>query len=146
MFAVESALVCNVVGWADHTSSMSAFETALVIRSSIYRYLKQRILLLLVTFSNIMCNVHESWIVCNVYLLSWIDSFFTAKAFVSGSTKHTWYFIRGRFLSRQLIINVSSTYNELFMMHKWEPRFGDITSLSIGFSGFTIFGVPEIIN
>lgn len=39
MFAVESALMCNVVGWANHTTSMAAFEAALVIRSSINRNL-----------------------------------------------------------------------------------------------------------
>lgn len=41
MFAVESALMHNIVGWADNTPSMAAFETALVIRSSIYSNLKK---------------------------------------------------------------------------------------------------------
>lgn len=36
VFAVESALMCNVVGWANYTSSMDAFEAALVVRSSIH--------------------------------------------------------------------------------------------------------------
>lgn len=54
IFAVESALVCNVVGWADYTPSMGAFETALVIRSPIYSNLRKR-----ESFSNIMYDVHE---------------------------------------------------------------------------------------
>lgn len=31
--------MCDIVGWADYTSSMAAFEAALVIRSSIDRNL-----------------------------------------------------------------------------------------------------------
>jgi hypothetical protein len=31
--------MCNVVGWANCTSSMNAFEAAFVVRSSIHRNL-----------------------------------------------------------------------------------------------------------
>lgn len=40
VFTIQAPFVCNVVGWADDTSSMSTFEAALVVCSSIYRDLK----------------------------------------------------------------------------------------------------------
>lgn len=36
VLAVEPALMCNVVRWADCTPSMCAFETHLVVRSSVH--------------------------------------------------------------------------------------------------------------
>ena len=41
VFAVEPPLMCDVVGWADRTPAVGAFETALVICSSIHGDLKK---------------------------------------------------------------------------------------------------------
>lgn len=70
VFAVEPPLMCDVVGWADRTPAMGAFETALVICSSIHGD-----------------------------LLSRIDSILTAHAFISGSRKHARHFICYGFLT-----------------------------------------------
>lgn len=43
VLAVELSLMCNVVGWAYSTSSIGAFETALMVWSSINRDLFKRI-------------------------------------------------------------------------------------------------------
>lgn len=43
VFAVEPSLVCNVVGWADRTTSMGALEAALMICRSIHSNLKKHV-------------------------------------------------------------------------------------------------------
>lgn len=72
VLAVESSLMRNVVRRADRTPSMAALETALVVRSPVY-----------------------------CHLFSWIDSILAAKAFISGSPKHTCDFSHCRFVSIQ---------------------------------------------
>lgn len=51
MFTVKAPLVSNVVGRADDTSTMSASETALVVWSSIHRYLNNRFVCSLVRYT-----------------------------------------------------------------------------------------------
>lgn len=53
--AVQFPLVCDVVGWADHTAPMGAFEAALVVRSPINRHLFGRVDCALTTYTFVSC-------------------------------------------------------------------------------------------
>ena len=83
--------MCNVVGWANCTTSMNAFEAAFVVRSSIHRNLLTENLVYDDSVKEMHLKRFLSWIFfkCgNLYLLSWIDSVLATETLVSGSNEH----------------------------------------------------------
>lgn len=113
VLAVESSLVRNIVRRADRTPSMAALETALVVRSPIYRHLsiqqyQQNQPSCFYKLNRMTCvsfYVAETGQYLVFYLFSWIDSILAAKAFISGSPKHTCDFSHCRFLFNKKFIS-----------------------------------------
>lgn len=113
MLTVETLLVSYIVWWTDHTATMSAPETSLMVRCSIHPYLKKRsnhiklnagfCNVIMLRYSKVQGKANWScWKILYIssqkahwdvkaafYLFNWVNCFLANNALVLSPSKHT---------------------------------------------------------